>query len=118
MNEQQESVSLIVSLTVSLTSEVPEGLKTTTAIVCDDSEPKKNNGAERQRKLEAKKRASGLEKDWVPLELIELAKAEGWSEVVRRAKAKRSFWQFLISEITRRCRAFLKQLKSVGFIAR
>lgn len=110
MNEEQESVSL----TVSQTSGIPHGWKTTTAIVRDISKSTKNKGAERQKKSEEKKRADGFVKHWVPAELIELGKNEGWPEVVRRAKAKQSIWRFWMQQITQCCRAFLRQLKRVA----
>jgi len=54
-------------------------------------------GSRRQivRKIRREKRDSGLTKDWVPEELVQLAKQVGWVEVVRLARRPtRQWWKF------------------------
>lgn len=98
MSIEIQDVSLTPSLTnaidshsVSLTGEVPEGWKKTTAIVRDDAAPRKK-GAERQKKSDDSKRAAGMVRAWVPSTLVALSELEGWDTVVKRAK--RRSWKF------------------------
>ena len=106
MNTQTDSVSLTqnltpeeISLTVSLTGEdIPSGWMETVAIVrapSNQHEEVKKKGAARQKKLEDKKRNEGFKKEWVPVELPELVRLLGWSEVLRRIQVvRRPLWKF------------------------
>lgn len=109
MSTKQESVSLTVSLvpdipgwmeTIAIVP-TPETLlqlqeaKQQEKISHEDDEHKRKQAAERQKKSEGKKRDSGLTKDWVPKELVKLAKQIGWPEVIRLVqRPSRKWWKF------------------------